>query len=153
MILEATRPFGWRYVFRLALGVLFLWAALGKLGDLSAFADQVHNFRMIPVPLENLFALTLPWVELVAALLLVTNLAPRAATLTLGILLVVFLIAILSAIARNLDIECGCFGTHDAARTGWVTLGRDVGMLLLAVFGYPRRRGAHRLQEKEAVPA
>ena len=142
MILEATRPMGWRYFFRLALGGLFIWAAVAKIVDLPAFADQVHNFRLVPLPLENLFAMTLPWVELVAGILLVSNLAPRAGTLVLGLLLVVFLVAILSAIARNLDIACGCFGTHDAARTGWTTLLRDLGMIALAVLGSPWRAGA-----------
>jgi uncharacterized membrane protein YphA (DoxX/SURF4 family) len=153
VILETTRPFGWRYLFRFALAALFVWAAVGKLADVSAFAAQVHNFRMVPVPLENLFAMTLPWVELTAAVLLVTNLAPRAGTLVLGFLLVVFLVAILAAIVRDLDIACGCFGTHDAARTGWVTLARDVGMLLLAVIGYPRTRGVERVGGGEAVTA
>ena len=39
--------------------------------------------------------------------------------------------------ARDLDVACGCFGTHDAARTGWLTLFRDLGMLALAFLGYP----------------
>ena len=136
-MIEASRPFGWRYFFRLALGALFIWAALAKIVDRPAFAQQIHNFRMLPGPLENLFAMTLPWVELLAAVLIVTNLAPRGGTLTLGVLLIAFSIAILAAIARDLDVACGCFGTHDAARTGWLTLFRDLGMLALAFLGYP----------------
>ena len=132
-------PLGFRYVFRLALGALFLWAAMGKIGDLNAFAGDVHNFRILPLWIENVFAMTLPWVELVAALALVLNLAPRAATLILASMLLVFLVAIVSAIVRNLDIACGCFGTHDASTTGWTTLARDVGFLALAFLGYPRR--------------
>lgn len=151
-MIEDVRPFGWRYLFRLALGFLFIWAALAKIADLPAFAAQVHNFRMLPLPLENLFALTLPWVELVAGVVLVTNLAPRAGTIILGALLLVFFIAILAAIIRNLDIGCGCFGTHDAARTGWITLLRDLGMLALAILGYPRsRQTSSASQPAEAV--
>jgi uncharacterized membrane protein YphA (DoxX/SURF4 family) len=128
----------WRWLFRAVLGVLFIWAALAKIADLPTFAQQIHNFRMLPVPLENLFAVTLPWIELVAGLALVTNLAPRAGTVILGGLLLVFLVAILAAIARDLDISCGCFGTRDAGTTGWKTLGRDLAFLALAVIGYPR---------------
>ena len=136
-----TAPRDWRYVFRAILGVLFIWAALAKIGDLPAFAGQIHNFRILPVAVENLFAVTLPWIELVAGLALVTNLAPRAGLLVLGGLLLVFFVAILSAMARKLDIACGCFGTQDAGTTGLMTLIRDIGFLALAVIGYPRPLG------------
>lgn len=130
--------FNWRYLFRLALGVVFIWAALAKIADPGAFAKEIGYFRMVPLSLQNVFALALPWVELVAGVALVLNLVPRAATLLLGGLLVVFMIAIGVALARGLDIDCGCFGTRDAASTGWVTLARDVGFLALAFLGYPR---------------
>ena len=129
--------FDWRYLFRIALGIVFIWAALAKIADLPAFAKEIHNFRMVPVALENLFAITLPWIELVAGVGLVVNLVPRSGTLLLGGLLVVFMIAIAVAIVRGLDIDCGCFGTSDAASTGWMTLLRDVGFLALAFLGYP----------------
>ena len=51
---------------QIVLGILFGWAALAKLADLSAFALQVHNFRLLPIAAENLVAMLLPWVELVA---------------------------------------------------------------------------------------
>lgn len=130
-------PWGWRYLFRLALGIVFVWASLAKIGDLAGFAAEMHNYHILPIGLENLFAMTLPWIELLAGVALVVNFAPRAATILLGGLLVVFLLAILSAIIRNLDIACGCFGTSDATRTGWIALLRDVGFLVLAGVGYP----------------
>jgi uncharacterized membrane protein YphA (DoxX/SURF4 family) len=128
---------GWRYLFRFALGALFLWASLAKIADLSRFAADIHNFRLVPLPFVNLFAMTLPWVELLAGVLLVLNVAPRAGVIILGGLLLVFMVAIVSAMARNLDITCGCFGTQDAAMTGGVTLLRDLGFLALAILGYP----------------
>lgn len=140
----------WRYILRAILGVLFIWAALAKISDLSGFAGEVHNFRIVPLALENLFAMTLPWIEVVAGVALVLNVAPRAATAVLGVLLIVFLIAIVSAIIRDLDIACGCFGTRDAAQTGWVTLLRDIGFLALAVLGWPRGGPAH---HREMQPA
>ena len=134
-----THSFDWRYLFRIALGIVFIWAALAKIADLQAFAKEIHNFRMVPVALENLFAVTLPWIELVAGVGLVVNRVPRSGTLLLGGLLVVFMAAIAVAIVRGLDIACGCFGTADAASTGWMTLLRDVGFLALAFLGYPGR--------------
>lgn len=143
----------WRYLFRFALGVLFIWAALAKIADIKAFATDVHNFHILPVALENLFAMALPWIEVVAGLLLVMNVAPRSGTAVLGGLLIVFLFAIVSALVRNLDIACGCFGTRDAGVTGMITLFRDIGFLALAVLGYPWRYREGDLPEPVQIEA
>lgn len=143
--------FNLRYLFRAALGFLFVWAAMGKIGDLNAFAASVHNFRMLPASLETLFAMTLPWVELVAGLMLVLNLVPRAATALMILLLLVFLVALGNALYRNLDIDCGCFGTSDAGSTAWKTVARDIVFLALAVLGWPRRNDLkHNLEASAA---
>ncbi|HET9233759.1 MAG TPA: MauE/DoxX family redox-associated membrane protein [Candidatus Eisenbacteria bacterium] len=143
----------WRYLFRFALGVLFIWAALAKIADIDGFASDVHNFHILPVALENLFAMVLPWIEVVAGLLLVMNVAPRSGTAVLGALLIVFLFAIVSALVRNLDIACGCFGTRDAGVTGMITLFRDIGFLALAVLGYPWRNRDEDLPEPVQIEA
>ena len=125
---------------QIAIGAIFLYAALPKIGDVSAFAKQVHNYRMVPIALENLFAMTLPWIELVAGLGLVLGIRARAgATLSAG-LMVVFLVAIGQAVARGLDIECGCFGTTDASQVGVKRLAEDVLFLALAAVGSLRAR-------------
>ena len=139
--------FNLRYLFRFALGFLFIWAAMGKIGDLNAFAADVHNFRMLPASLETLFAMTLPWVELVAGLMLVMNLVPRAATALMILLLLVFLVALGNAIYKDLDIDCGCFGTSDAGSTAWKAVARDIGFLALAILGWPRGKDLRRPAE------
>jgi putative oxidoreductase len=135
------RPvWGWRYLPRLLLGALFLWASLAKIGNIDGFATDLHHYRILPLAFENILAMTLPWIEVLAGLALVLNFAPRAGSVILGVMLVVFIAAILSAMARDLDIACGCFGTSDATRTGWLAFSRDVAFLALAWFGYPRDR-------------
>ena len=145
-----TAPFDWRYLLRVVLGLVFIWAALAKIGDVSGFALEIHNYRVTPLALENIFAMTIPWIELVAGVALLLNLAPRAGTLVLGAMLILFTILILSAIVRGLDIACGCFGTSDAARTGWETLLRDIAFLAMAWFGYPRAGAAARTRRAVA---
>lgn len=141
--MNGTLLLDWRYLIRFALGALFIWAALAKIADVPGFVAEVHNFRMVPVALENIFAITLPWIELVAGVALIMNVAPRSGLIVLGGLLLVFFVAILSAIIRNLDIACGCFGTSDASRTGWITLIRDVVFMVMAFLGWPRRNSSH----------
>jgi uncharacterized membrane protein YphA (DoxX/SURF4 family) len=115
------------------IGVLMLWAALAKLGDLRSFALQVHNFRILPLALENLVAMTLPWIELLAGLSLVLGTRPRSGAVVAAGLLSVFTVAVGLAILRGLDFECGCFGTADASRVGVVKLAQNLGMLAVAV--------------------
>lgn len=120
---------------QIAVGAIFLFAALPKIGDVSAFAQQVHNYRLLPIALENLLAMTLPWIELVAGLALVLGIRARAgATLSAG-MMAVFLVAIGQAVARGLDIDCGCFGTSDASQVGIERLAEDVLFLALAAVG------------------
>ncbi len=145
-----TAPLDWRYLLRLVLGLVFLWAALAKIGDVPGFAREIHNYHATPLSLENIFAMVIPWIELIAGIALVLNIAPRGGTLVLGGMLVLFTVLILSAIVRGLDIACGCFGTSDAARTGWETLLRDVAFLAMAWFGYPRRRAGDAAKPAEA---
>ena len=125
---------------RVLTGLLFAAAGLAKIGDPKAFADQVHNFRLLPVALENLAAMTLPWIEVVAALALILGVRARAAAVLATGLLAAFTLAVLSALTRDLDIECGCFGTQDATRVGWVKVGQNLVMLALAAIGSARSR-------------
>ena len=49
---------------QLALGVIFVVAALPKIADPPSFAHMIYNYRIVPAPVINLMALTMPWVEL-----------------------------------------------------------------------------------------
>ena len=120
-------------VCQIVLGLVFAAAALAKLGDLRSFATQVHNFRLVPVPTENLLAMTLPWMELLAALALLLRVQPRAGALTTAGMMAIFCVVVLAAVARGLDIDCGCFGTSDGSRVGMKKLLENLGLLVLAL--------------------
>lgn len=117
---------------RWVLGLVFAAAALAKLGDLRSFADQVHNFRLLPVGAENLVALALPWVEIVLALALLLGFRSRGGAWLGAALMGVFTIAVAAAVARGLDFECGCFGTADGSRVGVLKLGQNLVLCLVA---------------------
>lgn len=119
---------------RLVLAVVFVAAALGKISDLQRFADQVAGYHLLPVTVVNLFAITLPWVELLAGLSLLVGTLARQAGLLLVVLNLVFLFAVTSAMMRGLDIECGCFTVsraHD--HVGWGIICRDIFFLALCL--------------------
>lgn len=114
---------------RLVLGFLFVFASIEKVAQPEEFAKAILNYYLLPIPLVNVFAIVLPWVELVAGLLLLFGLLVRGTSLLLTLLLCLFALAISISIARGLDISCGCFGTSVARRVGWSALGEDVLML------------------------
>lgn len=117
---------------RWMLAVVFLMAAIPKIADPHGFALVVFRYQMLPYSLINIFALFLPWVELLAALSLL--IAPRlrdAALFLIGGMLIVFTIAIGFNLYRGVDMACGCFSVNpEAAHMGWLNFARNI--LLLA---------------------
>jgi len=120
---------------RLALGALFLVAGILKARDVTAFAGEIAAYRLLPYALNYLVATTLPYVEILAGGLLLWGRKVRGAALLTALLTVVFVGAILSALLRGLQIDCGCFG-GGPGQSLWFALLRDLGILVLAHFTY-----------------
>lgn len=103
-------------VTRLEVGLaaLFLWAAFNKLRGPNGpqlFSDSIKAFKLhLPEALLRLSTGAVPWVEAVAGVLLLLGIWRRAAAAVFAALLVVFIVLIVQALARNLDVACGCFG-------------------------------------------
>ena len=118
---------------RLAVGGVFIYASLDKLAHPQAFAEAIHHYRLVPYALLHPSALLLPMLEFVLGAALVLGIARRGASLWAAFLLVVFTIAIGTALARGLDISCGCFNTDAGHGVGVSLLFRDLGLLLLCL--------------------
>ena len=58
------------YIFRIILGIVFIYASYSKILDPKAFSDNIHNFHVTPIGVENLAALIIPWMELMRLLIL-----------------------------------------------------------------------------------
>ena len=122
---------------RLYLGGLFVFACLHKIAHPDAFAVDVATYQLLPLWSVNAFALTVPWIELWVGLLLVLGLRVRAAALVTSVLLVSFMVALSYALAKGLDLSCGCFASQGAAKhdpISYLTLLRDSAWLLLGLF-------------------
>jgi uncharacterized membrane protein YphA (DoxX/SURF4 family) len=123
---------------QIALGAIFVVAALPKIADPPSFAHMIYNYRVLPGGLINLSALVMPWVELLAGLALILGVWVRPARWIVTLLLVTFMIAISVNLARGNAIDCGCFDVSAAGRTNeeriqdmWLVLLRDAGMLVM----------------------
>ena len=120
---------------RLYLGGVFIWACLHKIVDPGAFALDVATYQLLPLPLVNLFALVLPWVELLAGAMLIVGLRARAAALLVVAMMMAFIVALAWALHQGLEMSCGCFaasGSEDPI-SGWTML-RDGAWLVLALY-------------------
>ena len=123
---------------QIALGVLFVAAALPKIVDPPSFAHMVYNYRIVPGQFVNLMALIMPWIELLCGLALILGVWKEAARTIIGLMLAVFILAIGINLARGNAIDCGCFDPTPVPKTRAQRLEdmtfviyRDLGMLLM----------------------
>jgi uncharacterized membrane protein YphA (DoxX/SURF4 family) len=128
---------------RLLVGGVFVYASLDKIMHPAGFAKAVNNYHILPNDLISIFALILPWLELLCGMALIMGTKVSGAALILLGMNFMFVIAIASALVRGLNIDCGCFSTSTRARTiGLTTLLLDIGLVVL-IF-YTVRFGAGR---------
>ena len=132
---------------RLLLAGVWAWAGVTKIGDPAAAVRAVRAYRLLPEWLAQGVGHGLPFLELTLAALLLAGLATRLAAVVSAGLLAVFLAGMVSAAARGLQIECGCFGGGGDLAAGQSTaytweIVRDVALLLvaLALSRWPRSR-------------
>ncbi|MCD6327028.1 DoxX family membrane protein [bacterium] len=122
-------------LFRMTVGFVFVYACLDKIVHPDKFAIMVDNYKIVPFVFINLFAVILPWIELVIGLCLILGPFSDAASAVTGSLLVVFIVASAAALFRGLDIACGCFTTTgEGERAGLDVIIRNT--FLIAMLGY-----------------
>jgi uncharacterized membrane protein YphA (DoxX/SURF4 family) len=120
---------------RIYLGVIFLSACYHKILHPYNFALDIATYDILPLKLVNLMAITLPWIELLAGLLVIAGFESRTGALAMAGMMALFCIAISIALSKGLNMGCGCFASSEAeAAISWKTLVRDTGWLLLCLY-------------------
>jgi len=123
---------------RLATGGVWIVAGALKIPDPAASVQAVRAYRLLPEAVVPTVGQLLPVVEVVVGLALVVGLLTRTMAVVSAVLFVAFIIAIASAWARGLTIDCGCFGgggyDPDAAEKYPWEIARDVALLAGSVF-------------------
>ncbi len=143
-------------VLRLAIGGLFIYSSWDKLQDPAVFAVVVSRYDMLPGRVLGFFAAVMPAAEFVAGAFLAFTPWRREAATAVCVLLAMFLIALVQALARGLDISCGCFGVDesDTGARGLVkAIVRDIALfapaLWLALRPYPPRNCEEEQEERK----
>ena len=126
--------------FRVMIGILFIYSGVIKVSYPGEFAFAVQNYQLIPDAWTNLVAIVLPWMEIYSGLFLLIGIYPRASALVISLLMLVFILALILAIIRGLDINCGCYGKETPV--DWQKIGEDILILLLSthLIIYPSKK-------------
>lgn len=145
------------WIGRLVLAGIFLYAGYAKLAlptmhprpplslALSLFALQVDSYQLLPPWAVNLVAHTLPFAEIVLALLLIIGWRLRVWATLVSLILLGFFTVVVRTYALGLQINCGCFGPGEALTIKTVI--RDGLLVALAlittIFAYLEARAPH----------
>ena len=120
------------------LGGVFLVAGALKAIDPQSSVAAVRGYQLLPTWITTIVGWGLPFAEIALGLLLLAGIATRAVAVGAAMLLVIFIAGVVSAAARGLSIDCGCFGGGGPVEPGQTAYGvelvRDIGLLLLALW-------------------
>ncbi len=131
---------------RLIVAAFLIIAGYLKFPDPAGNVRAVRAYRLLPEAMVPTVGHALPTVELILGFLLLLGLFTRYVALVTALFFLAFIIAISSAWARGLEINCGCFGNGGVPahpqRQYAIDIARDVGLLLLSVWlvVWPRTR-------------
>jgi uncharacterized membrane protein YphA (DoxX/SURF4 family) len=115
-------------ILRVGLAGVFGYSAWTKLREpWMLFAMSVDAYHVLPEWAAVAVARTLPWMELLLAVLLLAGFWKRITMPAASLLLAVFFSLMVRSYVRGEGIDCGCFGPGEAISP--ITLLRDGGLL------------------------
>ena len=138
---------------RLTLGVTFIYASYHKIQAPTEFAKLVYGYDLFPHVTINLISITIPFIELISGIALITGIYSRSAALIIIGMLIGFIIVISINVIRGHEFDCGCFSmeTNQAAKSGKYILGRNVFLLILGsylfIYGLDKTRSSVSMKE------
>jgi uncharacterized membrane protein YphA (DoxX/SURF4 family) len=134
-------------VVRVALAAILGYAGYAKFSEAQGLQKvAVSSYEILPKGVVTPVAFGLPVLEMALAAMILLGFATRVMAVCVGLLFVVFIAGIISAWARGLSIDCGCFGGGGAVGKGQThylrEILRDLGFLVLAAWlmVFPRGR-------------
>jgi len=121
-------------IVRFILGAIFIAAGIPKIMNPTAFAGVIYSYQLLPDMFINIFAITLPWLEVITGGLLIMGLWMQGTVILYNLLIIVFVSALSFNIARGLDVSCGCFSTEPEKLIDMGTIFRDVILLSASLY-------------------
>jgi putative oxidoreductase len=151
----ATSPY-LSLLLRMYVGCFFLYASVSKIPYPAQFGEAVAAYQILPYWFLDFGVMLLPWVEFVSGLFLIIGLRTRAAAGVVGLMMIMFIVMVVSAMYWGTATTCGCYDTVGEP-IGWKKLGEQLMLLLFTVqvFLYDRLftfgRGGFQFRAKGAT--
>lgn len=123
-------------IARIIVALVFITFGISKIADPIDFAKDIRNYDMLPLVFVNISAIVLPWIELTTGLLILFGIKIKSNAIIIFGLLTVFNIAVATAWARGLNIECGCYSNITEQIVGWKKLAENFGLMILLLLIY-----------------
>lgn len=129
---------------RLLLAGVWLISGWLKASDPIETRVAVRAYQLLPDDVSDLVAAVLPYAEIAVGVILLAGLATRIGGILSTLMLIAFLFGVISAAARGLSIDCGCFGGGGQVEAGATAyteeIVRDTVFLIAAVYLLVRPR-------------
>jgi uncharacterized membrane protein YphA (DoxX/SURF4 family) len=122
-------------LFRIVLGLVFIYAAVGKIAEPETFAQAIENYQLIGADFSHYVALVLPWLEMYSGIFLMVGFKVRSNAVIVSGMTFVFIIALIYALYMNLDIDCGCFDRSGLSqKVTWLKIIEDLVLLSMGLY-------------------
>ena len=121
---------------RIIMGLIFIYSGIQKISDPRGFGIAIENYRIFPFFIINFLAITIPWLELITGMFLLFGILLKESSSIINVLLFLFIILLVSALIRKLDIDCGCFGTFDNQKVGLKKLLENTFLFVIGFYIY-----------------
>jgi len=97
------------------------------------FERIVSGYKLLPEVLVHFVSISLPWIEVVVGLTLISGIFIKISTIILSALLVIFIMAVGINVIRGNLTDCGCFSSTTPITSTWdgiLVIFRDILFLI-----------------------
>lgn len=123
-------------VVRCSLGPILMWSAVQHMKNPYYFLASVLKYQIVADEAARIVVTILPTIEVIVGIFLLANLAPRLSLGVCSVLFLIFTIVQASALARGLQISCGCFGPVYSQEITLLSLGMIFLLMVLASLAF-----------------
>jgi uncharacterized membrane protein YphA (DoxX/SURF4 family) len=118
----------------LALGLVLVWAGLGKMVAPERFVDAIVRLDLVAAAFVDLVGAAVTVAEILVGLALVFGWRRQGVASVAVALIAVFTLAVVASALRGIETACGCFGDPSVSAPGWIAARNTalVGLGLLA---------------------
>lgn len=118
-------------LFRIIVGGIFFYAGFLKINDLQLFELSIRNYQILNDPWVGILAMTLPPLEIILGISILIKFLYQGSLLIACMTMSVFIASLISLLARNIDINCGCLGLNTSVQ---IQIMIDILIVLMCIF-------------------